>query len=291
MSGYDLAASWPFLLDTGEPWSTWIMYGQPYGYAAGYAPSVTAAMSPYASGAARGGALVELRQWTRSNPDFLAWARAQGSGWVGLLESVGTPPPTPVPLGAMGPPPDDWTRPWISPDHWRELARAYSVQMNYMGQRWPNGMALLNAALAEWAATTQGGSPAPMPRPGPACGHSGLPPCQYGTGQVTPPAQEWASPAKQQFFSLPPAQREVVKAANLAMHKAVKDLLAQGVAPRWILQTANRFVAMEHGGGTEPPIYTSWDAQAPSEVPPDLSYVWNGAAWVQQPHATGYWPV
>jgi len=110
----------------------------------------------------------------------------------------------------------------------------------------------------------------------------------YGVGQV--PAQEtWASPAKQHFFSLPPAQQEVVRSANLAIHKAVDNLLAQGVAPRWVLQMTNRFIAGKLGGGAEPPIYTAWDTQAPSEVPPSLDYVWNGAAWVL-PHASGYWP-
>jgi hypothetical protein len=82
--------------------------------------------TPYASGAARGGAYVDLQQWARSNPDFLAWAKAQGSGWTGLLDSLGE----------------------VSPDHWSYLAKAYSVQMNYMAQRWPNGMALLNAERA-----------------------------------------------------------------------------------------------------------------------------------------------
>ena len=91
--------------------------------AAGY--GVGQAMIPYVSGA-RGGAYVDLQQWARSNPDFLAWAKAQGSGWTGLLESLGE----------------------VSPDHWSYLAKAYSVQMNYMAQRWPNGMALLNAELA-----------------------------------------------------------------------------------------------------------------------------------------------
>lgn len=80
----------------------------------------------YASGAAMGGPYAELQQWARSNPDFLAWAKAQGSGWTGLLDSLGE----------------------VSPDHWSYLAKAYSVQMNYMAHRWPNGMALLNASLA-----------------------------------------------------------------------------------------------------------------------------------------------
>ena len=111
----------------------------------------------------------------------------------------------------------------------------------------------------------------------------------YGVGQAASPLpgpQEWTSPQKQRFFSLPPAQREVVKAANLAMHKAVKDLLAQGIAPRWILQTANRFVATERGSTTEPPVYTAWDSEAPSDVSPDPgSYVWNGTAWAPHQHA------
>lgn len=110
----------------------------------------------------------------------------------------------------------------------------------------------------------------------------------YGVGQTPPPPSQetWASPAKQHFSSLSPAQQETVRSANLAIHKAVKDLLAQGVAPRWVLQMTNRFVAMElGGGGGEPPIYTAWDSLAPSEVPPGgpFSAVWNGSAWVQ-PH-------
>jgi|GEM_PF-6552922 len=80
----------------------------------------------WATGGARGDPYVELQQWARSNPDFLAWAKAQGSGWTGLLDAVG-----------------EW-----APDYWHQMASAYSVQMNYMSRRWPNGMALLNAALA-----------------------------------------------------------------------------------------------------------------------------------------------
>jgi hypothetical protein len=80
----------------------------------------------YAAGAI-GGPYVEAQQWARSSPEFLAWSKAQGPGWIRLLDSLGE----------------------VSPDHWSELARAYSVQMNYMAQRWPDGMAYLNAALAE----------------------------------------------------------------------------------------------------------------------------------------------
>ena len=203
------------------------MYGQPYGYAAGYAPSVAMAMVPYASGAevldysrgARGGPLVEFRQWARSNPDFLAWAKAQGSGWTGLFESVGTPAPRQV----------EYPRPWISPQRWREMARAYSVQMNYMGQRWPTGMAYLNAALDEWAGM-------------------GTPPhvSAYGTGQqgqwpadvsvyVNAIAHEISSvaaflPGMRQLAANPNASQRMDGLADMAAQLAATGELGQVIA-------------------------------------------------------------
>jgi len=113
-------------------------------------------------------------------------------------------------------------------------------------------------------------------------GYASGPYALFATGQA-PPSHEWGSPQKQHFFSLSPAQQEAVRAANVAMHQAVTTLMAQGLAPRWILQTANRFIAMARGVA-ETPISTAWDAEAPSDVPPGSLYdfFWNGNAWVHR---------
>jgi hypothetical protein len=119
------------------------------------------------------------------------------------------------------------------------------------------------------------------PPPFAVVGYAPGPYALYATGAA--PSQEWASPQKQHFFSLSPAQQEAVRAANVAMHQAVTTLMAQGLAPRWILQTANRFIAMARNVA-EMPISTAWDAEAPSDVPPgaSLDFFWNGNAWVHR---------
>jgi hypothetical protein len=81
----------------------------------------------YATGAARGGPILEFLQWAKGNPEFLAWAQRQGSGWTSFLEFMAE----------------------TSFDQRQALAYAYSVQMNYMRQRWPDGMLYLNSALAD----------------------------------------------------------------------------------------------------------------------------------------------
>ncbi len=203
------------------------MYGQqPYGYAAGYAPSV--AMVPYASGAevfdysrgARGGPIVEFRQWARSNQDFLAWAKAQGTGWWTLIDSVGSAPP-----------PMEYPRPWISPQHWHEMARAYSVQMNYMSQRWPTGMEYLNAALDEWTTAIANAPPPVHVQP-------------YGTGQQGPAdvsayvnaiAHEISSvaaflPGMRQLAANPNASQRMDGLADMAAQLAATGELGQVIA-------------------------------------------------------------
>ena len=67
-----------------------------------------------------------------------------------------------------------------------------------------------------------------------------------------PPPQpgKWFNPQKEQFYNLPTrAQQDMVVAANQAMNRAIEQLISAGVMPRWILQTANRCVAMSSGLG------------------------------------------
>jgi hypothetical protein len=94
----------------------------------------------------------------------------------------------------------------------------------------------------------------------------------------------WVSPSKEFFFNLPTrAQQDLVSNANQAMNQAIQQLMSVGIMPRWILQTANRFVAQAMQL-PEPPMWTVWDAEQPSSVSPDdpslAMWVWNGVTYV-----------
>jgi hypothetical protein len=74
---------------------------------------------------AQGGPYRDLQNQAQSTPGFIAWAQRQGDGFTNMLEAIGT----------------------VAPDHWEAMAKAYSVQMNYIRSRWPSLMPYIKAAV------------------------------------------------------------------------------------------------------------------------------------------------
>lgn len=84
------------------------------------------------------------------------------------------------------------------------------------------------------------------------------------------------------------------------MNQAIKQLLSVGIMPRWIVESANRFVASAMNLA-EPPVMTVWDADQPSGSAPNTPgmqyWVWDGARWTYNPpppidapaHAAGWY--
>jgi len=92
------------------------------------------------------------------------------------------------------------------------------------------------------------------------------PPIQTAYDTTDPSSEDSPSPSKAFSFSLPPAQLASVVAGNTAMRQSIDTLLSLGVRPRWVLQTANRFVwAALHPGTRWPPIATAYDGADPSD--------------------------
>jgi hypothetical protein len=97
------------------------------------------------------------------------------------------------------------------------------------------------------------------------------PPIHTAYDTTDPSAEDSPSPSKAFSFSGPPGRLAAVAAANTAMHEAIDTLLSIGVMPRWVLQTANRFVylARTHqdaaAPGSAPPVYTAYDGADPSD--------------------------
>jgi hypothetical protein len=116
----------------------------------------------------------------------------------------------------------------------------------------------------------------------------------YGYGYAAGAEPYALQPAKAFSASLPPAQLDEVQRAHAAMNEAIQTLLRVGVRPRWILQSANRFLFVALHGPISPtnpftPIYTAYDATDVSAyaneagVPGGYERAMHGAA-------AGYWP-
>ena len=85
----------------------------------------------------------------------------------------------------------------------------------------------------------------------------------------------------------------MIRASNDAMRGAVDSLLDAGVQPRWVLETANRFVSQKLGVPSE--VHTTWDAFQLSSEPPDReqNWYWDGSRWTTRsqglPVAAEWW--
>jgi hypothetical protein len=102
------------------------------------------------------------------------------------------------------------------------------------------------------------------------------------------------APAKEFSYSLPPERLEAERQAHAAMQQAIDTLVRIGVRPRWILQSANRFLFLTLRGPITPtnpftPIYTAYDATDVSAYPAEAG-VPGGYGRAMQGAAAGYWP-
>jgi len=87
----------------------------------------------------------------------------------------------------------------------------------------------------------------------------------YTAYDAQPSAEDIPSPSKAFSFSLPPQKLDAVRSGNTGMNQAISTLLTIGVMPRWVLQTANRFVqAHVSPGAPVSPIHTAYDTHDPS---------------------------
>jgi hypothetical protein len=109
-----------------------------------------------------------------------------------------------------------------------------------------------------------------------------------------PPSKpgRWVMPQKEHFFNLPTrAEQDAVSNANRTIHTAVDQLLAAGLAPRWILEMVNRFIFSNQVLGTYEP--TTADPNMPVPVEPLIYTVWDDAPSTMSPEdierALDYW--
>ena len=83
---------------------------------------------------------------------------------------------------------------------------------------------------------------------------------------TTDPSDETPDQPSKAFANASPGRLAAVLAANTAMRQAIDTLIGIGVMPRWVLQTANRFVhlSLHPGNQNWPPIATAYDGADPS---------------------------
>jgi hypothetical protein len=236
------------------------MYGQPYGYAAGYAPSV--AMVPYASGLRQADPGCKVAFWALpSGGDVPPEVKAVALRILGSQAPLGTAHVTWIAGSGDGP--------YAGAHQWRFWVETHGPnEQNPVPHR---GVGVRVFVEVPCDAVTAG---------------AGLYPAGHASGQD--------APAKEFSYHLSPAQLDDEIRAHAAMQEAIQTLLRVGVRPRWILQSANRFLFVALHGPISPtnpftPIYTAYDATDVSAYPQEAG-VPGGYGRAMQGAAAGYWP-